>query len=76
MCVSETSELIKRQLSVQTENTIVGGEVGNKISKQCAGQATENVLEGGFTEPVWAQWDGEKANKRSPETKHFQTCSN
>ena len=76
MCVSETSKLIKRQLSVQTENTMVGGEAGIKISKLCAGHATKNVLEDGSTEPLWAHWDGEKANGQSPETKHFQTCSN
>ena len=49
-------------MSVQTENTMVDGEAGDKISKLCAGQATKNVLEGGSTEPVWAHWDGEKAN--------------
>ena len=41
MCVSETSELTKRQLSAQTENKMVGGGAGDKISKLCAGQATK-----------------------------------
>ena len=76
MCVSETSELTERQLTAQTENGMVGGETGIKISKLCAGHATKIVLEDGSTEPVWAHWDGEKANGQSPETKHFQTCSN
>ena len=62
MCVSETSELTKRQLSAQTENKMVDGGAGDKISKLCADQATKNVLEDGSTEPVWAHWDGEKAN--------------
>ena len=76
MCINKTSESTKRQLYAQTENKIVGGEAGNKISKLCAGHATKIVLEDGSTEPVWAHWDGEKANGQSPETKHFQTCSN
>ena len=58
MCASETNELTKRQLSAQTENKMVGGKTGNKISKLCAGQATKNVLEDGSTEPVWAHWAG------------------
>ena len=52
MCVSKLSELTKRELSVQTENKMVGGEAGSKINKLCAGQATKNVLEDGSTEPV------------------------
>ena len=62
MGVSETSELTERQLSAQTENKMIGGEVGDEISKLCASQATKNVLEDGSTELVWAHWDGEKAN--------------
>ena len=41
---------------------MVGGEAGNKISRLCASQATKNVLEDGSTEPMGAQWDGEKGN--------------
>ena len=63
MCMSKTSELTERQLSTQTENKMVGGQTGNKIKKLCAGQATKNVLEDGPTEPTWAHWDGEKANR-------------
>ena len=62
MGVSETSELTERQLSAQTENKMIGGEVGDEISKLCASQATKNVLEDGSTELVWAHWDGEKSN--------------
>ena len=62
MGVSETSELTERQLSAQTENKMIGGEVGDEISKLCASQVTKNVLEDGSTELVWAHWDGEKAN--------------
>ena len=62
MCISETSELAERQWSAQTENKMIGGKVGHEISKQCAGQATKNVLEDGSTEPLWTHWDGEKAN--------------
>ena len=62
MCINKTSESTKRQLYAQTENKIVGGEAGNKISKLCAGQATENVLSDGSSGPVWAHCDGEKAN--------------
>ena len=32
-CVSKTSELTERQLSVQTENKMAGGKASNKISK-------------------------------------------
>lgn len=38
------------------------GEASHKIRKLCAGQATENVLEDGSTVPMWADWDGCKAN--------------
>ena len=62
MCVSETSELTKKQWSAQIENKMVAGEVGNKISKLCASQVTKNVLEDGSAGPVWAHWDGEKSN--------------
>ena len=48
------------------------GEVGNAISKLCAGQATKNVLVNGSAEPVGAHWDGEKANGSSSETKPVQ----
>ena len=61
-CVSKTSELTERQLSVQTENKMAGGKASNKISKLCTSQVTKNVLEDGSTEPIWAHWDGEKAN--------------
>ena len=62
MGISKTSELTERQLSAQTENKMISGEVGDEISKLCASQATKNVLEDGSTELVWAHWDGEKAN--------------
>ena len=35
-------------MSAQTENKMVGGKTGNKISKLYAGQATKNVLEDGM----------------------------
>ena len=41
---------------------MVGGEVGNKISKLCANQATQDVLVNGSAETVVAHWDGEKEN--------------
>ena len=41
---------------------MIGGKAGNKIIKLCAGKATENVLEGGSTEPMGTHWDREKAN--------------
>ena len=61
-CVSKTSELTEKQLSVQTENKMAGGKASNKISKLCTSQATKNVLVDGSAEPVGAYWDGEKAN--------------
>ena len=62
MCIIKTSELTKRQLYAQTENKMVDGEAGNKISKLCTGQETKYVLEGDSTESVWAHWDGEKTS--------------
>ena len=41
MCISETSEVAEGQLSAQTENKMIGGKVGDEISKLCAGQATK-----------------------------------
>ena len=35
LCVSETSELTKRQLFAQTENKMMGDKASNKISKLC-----------------------------------------
>ena len=61
MCVSKVSELTKRELCAQTENKMVDGKASNEISKLCANQATKNVWEDGSSEPVWADWDGEKA---------------
>ena len=52
---------------------MIGGEVGDEIIKVCASQATKNVLKNGSTEPIWAHWDGEKANGWSSDMKHFQT---
>ena len=42
LCAGETSELTERQLSTQTGNKMVSGEVSCEISKLCTSQVTKN----------------------------------
>ena len=54
------------------QNKMCVGELGNAISKLCAGRATKNVLEDGSTEPGMKKRQIDEAQKR----RHFQTYSN
>ena len=55
---------------------MVGGEVGNAISKLCTAWPTKHVWVDSSSEPFVAHWDGEVANEWNIEKKHLQKCSN